>query len=87
MLVVSNLVPRVSEYFREMSIVPKLVHFVMHKDSKLTDKIALYPMNAPTTKKVPCFNTIIDLLAFYLHQYPEIASHELVILSLSTKGF
>jgi hypothetical protein len=84
---VSNLLPKVREYFKEINLVPKLVHFIMHKDSKLTDKFALYPMNAPSNKKVLSFNTILDLLALYLHQYPELTSHELVISSLSTKGF
>ncbi len=53
-----------------MNIVAKLVHFIMHKDSKLTDKFGMYPLHAPTNKKVNCFNTIIEIIAIYLDEYP-----------------
>ncbi len=34
-LLLSKTVPRGREYLKEMNLVPKLVHFMMHKDSKL----------------------------------------------------
>lgn len=41
---------------------PKLVHFVMEKDSPLLDQLPIYPYSA-ANKKVECINTLLKILS------------------------
>lgn len=69
----------------EMNIIAKLVHFIMHKQSKLITKLGVYyPLGTVgNNKKLPCFNTIVNILSMYIKDYPQlITKNQLTKLSL-----
>lgn len=76
LLIIVKLVPKVKEYFGQMNIVPKLVHFIMQKESKLIKEIGHYYPLGTTGKKIQCFNVIIEIIGLYVGEYSEHILHD-----------